>query len=155
MDSENQKEWIRLVSKPRRALLIDDDSNDCDLIVRMSDPFNIIWEVVSNGTDAIKKIKDAEHYDLIFMDLQLGAYPEGVDLFREIKTVCPKCPILVFAGYITNNTIADVMRHGFAMFAQKPESLDSNFFSQLFLALNIPRKGPATKTKEQEMRQNV
>jgi len=146
------KEWLDEVSAPRSALLIEDSEEERQLILRLSAPFNIRWSVASNGAEALeevrKKVLENSRFQLIILDLNLCGPPQEAELFRMIKSVCPVCPILVLSGYITNEAIIQITKAGFAMFAQKPVVFDSNFFEQLFSALNIPRKGPERETKQ-------
>ena len=138
--SNHFNEWMAMASKPRAALLIDDSVEETELIVRMSAGFNIQWDVCYGGNLALDKLS-YKKYQLIVLDLQLGVPPDGVELFRKIKQVSPLCPVLILSGHISNEVIIEVTKVGFAMFAQKPTVFDSNFFEQLFLALNIPRMG--------------
>lgn len=137
--TDHFQEWMKITSKPKSALLIDDSKEETALIVKQSDAFNIAWEVCHTGEMALDKL-GYKKYQLIVLDLKLGSQPDGVDLFRRMKAACPQCPVLVLSGYITNEIIVEVTKVGFAMFAQKPAVFDSLFFEQLFLALNIPRK---------------
>lgn len=134
------KEWMQMVTVPRAALLVDDSTDETELIVQMSRGFNVQWEVCYTGEMALDKL-GYKKYQLIVLDLNLGKPPHGVELFRQIKKVCPMCPVLILSGHISNEVIIQVTSVGFAMFAQKPTVFDSNFFEQLFMALNIPRVG--------------
>ena len=149
MISQFQKEWMDAVSAPRKALLIDDNIDDCKIITDKSKSFNINWEVTHNGKEALEKIKDSLDcgtlYPLIVLDLDLQSEPQGVELFRQIKKICPTCPVLVLSGYLTNEKITAIANEGFAMFAQKPSAFDSNFFTEFFLTLNIPKVNDGEK----------
>lgn len=134
------REWMKIVSRPRAALLVDDSKQETELIVKMSEGFNIQWDVCYGGEMALDKL-GYKKYQLIVLDLNLNSHPDGVELFRRVKYVAPLVPVLVLSGNITNEVIVEVTQVGFAMFAQKPTVFDSNFFEQLFLALNIPRMG--------------
>lgn len=141
MDADHFGEWMKITSTPKPALLIDDSKEETSLIVRQSEGFNIRWEVCYTGEMALDKL-GYKRYQLIVLDLKLGSIPDGVELFRQIKRACPQCPVLVLSGYITNDVIVEITKTGFAMFAQKPSVFSSDFFEQLFLALNIPKRGP-------------
>lgn len=132
-------EWMRITSQPKPALLIEDNKHEADLIVKQSEGFNIRWEVCYSGEMALDKLC-YKRYQLVVLDLKLATPPDGVELYRRIKAACPLCPVLILSGYITNEVIVEITRNGFAMFAQKPAVFDSNFFEQLFLALNIPKR---------------
>lgn len=133
-------EWMKITSNPKPALLIDDSKEETEMIVRQSEGFNIKWEVCYSGEMALDKLC-YKRYQLVVLDLKLHQNLEGVQLFRRIKQACPLCPVLILSGYITNEVITEVTKTGFAMFAQKPSVFSSDFFEQLFLALNIPKRG--------------
>lgn len=141
IETDHFGEWMKITAMPKPALLIDDSKEETALIVRQSAGFNIRWEVCYTGEMALDKLC-YKRYQLVVLDLKLGSVPDGVDLFRRIKIACPLCPVLVLSGYITNDIIVEITKYGFAMFAQKPAVFDSSFFEQLFLALNIPKRGP-------------
>lgn len=139
------KEWMSITSAPKPALLIDDSASETELIVQMSNNFNIHWEVCYDGESAIQKLT-LKKYQLVVLDLKFEAPLDGVDLFRRIKKVCPLCPVLILSGHVSTEAVKQVTEIGFAMFAQKPTVFSSDFFEQLFLALNIPRvDGGGTK----------
>lgn len=153
-EADHFGEWMKITSTPKPALLIDDSKEETDLIVRQSEGFNIRWEVCYTGEMALDKL-GYKRYQLIVLDLKLGCVPDGVDLFRRIKRACPLCPVLVLSGYITNEVIVEVTKAGFAMFAQKPSVFNSDFFEQLFLALNIPKKGPENADRPATPGENI
>jgi DNA-binding NtrC family response regulator len=141
-DTNHFREWMQIASTPRRVLLIDDSEGDTELIVRTSSEFNIRWEVAYDGWDAIRCLEGCK-YQLIVLDLQLNSDLQGVELFKKMKKMCPTTPVLILSGHITNEIITEVTRIGFAIWAQKPAVFASDFFEQLFQALNIPRSGKA------------
>lgn len=147
-------EWMRIISTPKPALLIDDSKEETDLIVKQSEGFNIAWEVCYTGEMALDKLC-YKRYQLVVLDLKLGHQPEGVELYRRIKKACPLCPVLILSGYITNEVIVDITRTGFAMFAQKPSVFTSDFFEQLFLALNIPKRSAENETHPSTPGENI
>ena len=135
-----------MAGAPKEALLIEDDQEDCNLIVKFSQPFNVVWDVVHRGADALdricSKVITGKKYNLIVMDLNLKSPPEGVELFREIKRICPCCPVLILSGYISDSVIQGIRRTGLvANFVIKPAGFTPDFFTDFFNGLNIPRKG--------------
>lgn len=138
-------EWMEMASKPKLALLVDDSADDTELILRTSREFNIRWLSASGSVQALEMIRrrrDAgKQFQLIVLDLKIGSIADGIQLFKEIKSVCPSCPVLILSGYISNEAITEITKTGFAIFAQKPAVFSSDFFEQLFLVLNIPKAG--------------
>lgn len=138
--SSHFEEWMRITTQPKPALLVDDSKAETELIVKLSDDFNIQWEVCWSPETALDRLC-YKKYQLVVLDLKLNSAMSGIETFRQIKRACPMCPVLILSGYVTNEAITEITKIGFAMFAQKPQVFDSNYFQQLFLALNIPKKG--------------
>ena len=146
--NDHFKEWMDIQSTPRSALLIEDSVNETNLIVHMSKDFRIKWDIAHNGESALRMIATKGRYQLVILDLILGTHPDGVDLFRDIKKICPTCPVLVLSGHISNDIILRITNIGFAMFAQKPNVFDSDFFEQLFMVLGIPKIVPVPEPQK-------
>lgn len=138
--SSHFEEWMRITTQPKPALLVDDSKEETELIVKLSDDFNIQWEVCWTPDLALDKL-GYKKYQLVVLDLKLNSALSGIEVFRRIKQACPMCPVLILSGYVTNEAITEITKIGFAMFAQKPSVFDSSYFQQLFLALNIPKRG--------------
>lgn len=146
------QEWLATVKNPRPVLLVEDNEDDCAIILEMSKTFNIHWEVSHSYESAIDLLKQkGGEFKLIILDLHLGSSQDGTFVFREVKRRWPKIPVVVFSGHITCEAIAEMTKIGFVMFAQKPASFDHRFFSQLFSVLNIPKRlEPGNETSNEQ-----
>lgn len=147
------KEWMRATAAARRVLLVEDSLDECQLIQNMSKGFNVEWVIAHNYGQTLEKFelasRDENHsFRLVVLDLNLSSEPDGVGVFRWIKRNHPSVPVLVLSGYINSDVVSEMTEVGFVMFALKPKCYDHKFFSQLFLALNIPRLSPGTVTNE-------
>ncbi|MCW8849822.1 MAG: sigma-54 dependent transcriptional regulator, partial [Melioribacteraceae bacterium] len=65
----------------------------------------IINSVVSNGTDALDKLKaDPENFDIVIMDYQIAGGLRGEKLIREIKLIVPFVQVIVITKHTINIT---------------------------------------------------
>lgn len=133
------QQWLEETKKPKSLLLIDDSLDDCQLMLSMSEDFNVKWHVAHSIADAELKLEEYK-YHLVVLDLYIQNEYDSVALFRRIKKRWPDLPIMVLSGHITNQIISEMTKIGFVIFAQKPTSFSKAFFEQLFSALNIPRR---------------
>jgi DNA-binding NtrC family response regulator len=147
MPTKYQKEWLREVTGPRKILLVEDDENDRNLMMRGSEEFNIDWYVAGDYNGAIQCLeKYGNEFRLVFLDLHLSTHPGGQELFRRIKQDYPWLPVLVLSGHIDGHVIDQMTEIGFVMFLKKPVQYDTKFFGELFFAFNIPRKVQGIET---------
>lgn len=135
------REWLNDQTKVRRLLLIDDSMEDCILIQRYTFIYHCEWVIANNYTNAefaLRKMSSLGGFSLIFLDMNLGGAENGVDVFIKVKDKWPDIPVVVLSGHLSAENISSVTKHGFAMFAQKPESFTEKYFSELFRIMNIP-----------------
>ena len=144
------REWMEEQAQARRLLLVDDNKDDCDLIVRQSRDFAIEWSVTHTYAEALECL-DQKKFRLVVLDLNLGGGPGGENLFFTIKEKWPWLPVLVLAGQINSDEINRMTKRGFVMFVIKPPEYNWRFFGELFFAFNIPRReGAGTQTQREE-----
>jgi DNA-binding NtrC family response regulator len=146
------KEWMKEITGPRKILLVDDDENDREMMMRGSKEYNIEWYIAPNYKKAVECLeKHGKEFRLVFLDLNLNSVPDGTVLFRKIKEECPWLPVLVLSGHIDDHVIEHMTEVGFVMFLKKPIRYDTKFFGELFFAFNIPRReGQGAVTREGE-----
>lgn len=105
--------------RPRVMVVEDNDVNAslAELILRN----DFIVEVAQNASVAIK-LATLNHYDLILMDINLGAGMDGIDASREIWKVegNEHLPIIAVTGYTSNYEKQLIMSNGFSAFMAKP-----------------------------------
>lgn len=136
------REWLTEQARVKRMLLIDDSMDDCILIQRYTFAYHCEWVIANNITNAefaMKRMAQLGGFALIFLDMNLnGRGHGGVDAFVKIKEQYPDVPIVVLSGHLTTVNIGEITKHGFAMFAQKPDSFSDKYFKELFRIMNIP-----------------
>lgn len=141
-----QREWINVVTKPKRLLLVDDSKRDCQIIEQMTRAYLVDWEMVHSYDVAIQKIRQNPDFHMVILDLRLGV-PDGIDVFARIKRMWTeeslktrRPPVLILSGWIDSDSVARVLQIGFAMFAPKPDLFTEEYFADMFSVLNIPKR---------------
>jgi DNA-binding NtrC family response regulator len=142
LEVDYYQQWMAEQVKPRRLLLVDDSMDDCVLIQRYTYPYHCEWIMANslkNAQYALDRMKSLGGFSLIFLDLKIGSNEfAGAEVFQVIKKQYPEIPIVILSGHLSTESIAMITRHGFAMFAQKPESFTDLYFKELFRIMNIP-----------------
>ncbi|MCE1167012.1 MAG: PAS domain S-box protein [Sphingobacteriia bacterium] len=105
--------------RPRVMVVEDNDVNAslAELILRN----DYIVEVAQNATVAIK-LATINHYDLILMDINLGAGMDGIVASKEIWKIegNEHLPIIAVTGYTSNYEKQLILSNGFSAFMAKP-----------------------------------
>lgn len=64
-------------------------------------------ETTAKGLALVKK----QDFDLAFLDLKMPGM-DGAELFRRIKTVKPRLPVIIITGYPDSDIMARALTHG-------------------------------------------
>ena len=82
------------------------------------------YEVVSarDGTSALDIVRNGG-IDITITDLRMSPM-DGMTLFREIKTLAPKMPVILLTAYATVDTAVEAMKSGIFDYLTKPFKVD-------------------------------
>jgi PAS domain S-box-containing protein len=99
------------VSVQLRALLIEDDVHDAELIVRKlaREGFDVQWKRVDNERDFRAALRD--EWDLLLCDYQLPQFG-GLEALRIVTEVGSTVPLLLVSGTIGEDIAVEAMRLG-------------------------------------------
>ena len=64
-------------------------------------------ETASTGLELVKQ----QDFDLVFLDLKMPGM-DGAELFRQIKAIKPKLPVIIITGYPDSEIMARALAHG-------------------------------------------
>ena len=67
----------------------------------------ITAEGSQQGLELIKQ----RDFDLVFVDLKMPGM-DGAELFRQIKTIKPRLPVIIITGYPDSDVMARALAHG-------------------------------------------
>lgn len=123
-----------------KILVIDDDSRDRELLATVLEERGYEVIVADNGGTGLM-LCHRQDPDAVVLDLHMPGI-DGHNLLRQLQTLHPSLPVVVFSGCATGEVEQDVLNHGATAFLQKGFSLH-----QLGLALQevLPSPGKADR----------
>jgi len=101
-----------------RILIIDDDLEMCNLLMRFLQRKGFETEAAHNGHKGILKFKESP-FDIVLCDFRLGD-KEGREVLKEIKTIKPTAIVIIITGYSDIKTAVDVIKAGAYDYITKP-----------------------------------
>jgi two-component system response regulator HydG len=101
-----------------RVLIIDDDLDMCNLLVRFLQRKGFETDAAHNGHKGILKFKESA-FDIVLCDFRLGD-KEGRDVLKEIKAINPDAIVIIITGYSDIKTAVDVIKAGAFDYITKP-----------------------------------
>jgi len=131
----------------RKVLVVDDNTNNRIIIQHMLLTRNIEAELVSNGLEALERIRNCHDYDVLIIDYNMPVL-DGLDLIRLIRQEnlypCDKQPIIFLHSSSDDERIRKESRElGVQVMLVKPVKM-----TQLFEALAKVRSTRAPKNEE-------
>ena len=87
---------MNTMSKVIDVLVVDDEQGYRDLFTFMLEPMGIQVTCVTNGLEALEKVKE-KVFDLILMDVHM---PElnGIEALKRIKSMLPEQRVVIFSS---------------------------------------------------------
>ena len=123
-------------------LMVDNDLTTIDIAkIMLKNTCNI--EYALNGNEALKKIND-KYYDAIFMDINLGAGINGMEVTKIIRSnpSYEKTPIIACTAYAMHGDKEKFMQEGCTHYISKPFNKESinNIINGIFNVQKINAK---------------
>jgi excisionase family DNA binding protein len=139
-DKTSIDEWLR--QKPvetKASILVIDDEEVIRLLFK--DTLEglghrvITAEAASKGLELVKQ----RDFALVFLDLKMPGM-DGAELFRQIKTLKPKLPVIIITGYPDSDIMARAVAQGPFGVMNKPfDESDIMAAISTFLRVNMPK----------------
>lgn len=102
----------------RRILLVDDDIDLVDTLVRLLGRPGYTCRIASSGNDGIRAM-EAESPDVVVTDLRMPGV-DGLAVARHARQRHPPIPVILMTAYATSETHEDVRRMGGTTYITKP-----------------------------------
>ena len=107
-----------------KALVVEDNLINQKLIVNILKGFGLDVDVADNGLEAVNKIKTSNHYDLIFMDIQMPIM-DGIEATKVIKKYekesnLPHIPIVALTANALKGDRDRLLKEGLDEYISKP-----------------------------------
>ena len=118
---EEEKKDEKNFTFKAKILVAEDDEFNQELIKAILNNFEIDYDIVSNGEEAIQKVKN-NNYDLIFLDINMPKM-SGLEAIGEIKKLT-KTPIIALTANAFKEDVEKYFKAGFDDYISKPIKLD-------------------------------
>jgi two-component system, NtrC family, response regulator HydG len=119
----------------KRILIIDDDTDMCQLLSRFLQRKGFETEMAFTGNKGIEKFKESK-FDVVLCDFRLGD-KEGWEVLQEIKAIDPSAAVIIITGYSDIKTAIDVIKNGAFDYITKP-MIPDEVLNVIHKALELP-----------------
>lgn len=109
------------MARAARILVVDDEQIVLDLFSRVLRSKGHQVTCVADGYEAVKKVKQ-QLFDIIFLDIVMPGM-NGLETYREIKSVDPNAHTIMMTGYSVEELIEQAMLEGVQDCLRKPFDL--------------------------------
>ena len=113
-------EWI--INKPAETrayiLVVDDDETIRSLFKETLEELGHEVIAVENSSKGLQLIKQQD-FTMVFLDLKMPDI-DGAELFRQIKTIRPKLPVIIITGYPNSEIMARALVYAPFALMNKP-----------------------------------
>ncbi len=106
--------------RARTVLLVDDDAGVRQVTLEMLKTIGIEPTAASSGEEALELYRAGCRYDLVLLDLSMGAGMSGRAAYGELKQIDPEAAVLLVSGSVTAPTLRALLERGLLGFLPKP-----------------------------------
>jgi len=106
-----------------QTLVVDDEQNIRTFIGRALELVGHGVELAADGKQALDLIRD-KHYDLIFLDLNLGGKIDGLRVLEAIRWRWPDTAVIILTGHGSLESAMQAIREGVDIYLLKPVGPD-------------------------------
>jgi len=115
-----------------RILILDDEPIVGERLKMSLEREGFVVEAFSSSAEAIDSLKE-ECYDILVTDLKMSR-PDGIEVLRVAKQLCPDIKPVVITGFATRKTAEEAMQSGAVEFIAKPFKISQ--LKDLMIALS-------------------
>ena len=101
-----------------KILVVDDDPGMLFTLVEILEDAGYEASGAKDGYKAVE-LASQEAFDLVFMDIKLPGI-DGVEAYRQIKSVSPGTPVIMMTGYSVEDLISQALEEGAYTVLYKP-----------------------------------
>ncbi len=111
----------KIVGGRERILVVDDDPMQCKVARNLLKRLGYTVDVLASGEMAVRQVGKVE-YDLLVLDMDMGAGIDGTEAYRQILEFQPEQKAIVLSGYAMTDRVQQALRLGAGSFVPKPIS---------------------------------
>ena len=105
-----------------RVLLVDDERDFLEVLIRRLGKRNVKVEGVSSGEEALQYLQ-AKPIDVAVLDVRMPGM-DGITVLREIKKLNPLIEVIMLTGHASLEVALEGMRSGAFDYLMKPADID-------------------------------
>jgi CheY-like chemotaxis protein len=83
---------------PWSVLIVDDEEDFLETIVRRLERRNIDVTGVRSGEEALRKLRERD-FQVILLDVKMPGGMDGIETLREIKKMSPQAQVILLTGH--------------------------------------------------------
>jgi two-component system OmpR family response regulator len=106
-----------------RALVVDDEGDFLETIVKRLNKRNIDATGVTNGEEALELMKQ-KLFDVVILDVKMPGGIDGIEALREMKKIQPLAEVILLTGHASVETSIEGMKLGAFDYLLKPIKLE-------------------------------
>ena len=110
------------MANPERILIVDDDSDMCELLTHCLTPLGYDITSIGSGRQALELI-EAEKPNVVILDLMLPDLG-GTEVLRRIRGRWPEIEVIVLTAYASLESAIEALRQGAYDYVTKPFNTD-------------------------------
>ncbi len=105
-----------------RVLIVDDERSLLLTLVANLELEGFEVVAASDGARALELVRE-QRFDLLLTDVRMPGM-NGVDLFRQIRRVCPQMPVILMTAYAVETLIDEAIQEGVFTVLPKPFDIE-------------------------------
>lgn len=105
-----------------RVLLVDDEKDFVEALSQRLEVRDFDVKTALSGDEALTRIKELD-FDVVILDVQMPG-KDGIETFKEIKSLKPLVEIIMLTGHATVETAIEGMKLGAYDYLMKPTDTD-------------------------------
>ena len=113
-------------------MVVDDDTQVCELLQDFLEQNNYSCLTAENGQDALKAVED-DQPDLILMDIHMPGI-SGIEATQKIRSFNTRLPIIALTAVTIDENLDDFYKAGFNEIIPKPFKTEE-FFEKIYRTL--------------------
>jgi len=106
-----------------RALVVDDEEDFLETLVKRLNKRNIETTGVVSGEEALDLMKQ-KLFDVVILDIKMPGGMDGIEALREMKKIQPLAEVLLLTGHASVETSIEGMKLGAFDYLLKPIKLE-------------------------------
>jgi two-component system cell cycle sensor histidine kinase/response regulator CckA len=124
LKSQSGPQLAELQGDGQTILVIDDDSEQLAIALKILEALNYRATAVSSGEAALELLQ-TQSVDLLLLDMIMPGGLDGLDTYRAVLKTHPRQKALVVSGYAETKRVQETQRLGAAGFMSKPYNVET------------------------------